>query len=359
MIRFYDYQASESLIESLTSEVKEGRISKGKYSELFENRFSDFSGLRHCSLVNNGTTALQCALSCLGLVPGDEVILPALGYMAAANVSILMGLTPVFADVDINDLNMSVKSLKRLITAKTRCVVFIHNYGNSSRIEEIARVCQDSNLFLIEDCAEAVGTKVNGKHVGSFGDLATFSLHLAKTITAGEGGIVCTNNPNYGNKVKLLRDHGVDRNGGNPYFHVIAGYNFRISNIHATIALDSLSQINSNLAIKSSICSRYENELNLSVRIRIQSHHEIAFWAFPLICISKAQRDSLRDYLFQHGIETRDCFVAVGDMPFYKGYCTESSNGSDISSRTIFLPTHHLLSYDDVSFIIKLINEKI
>jgi len=209
-------------------------ISGGKYIDLLEREFKKFLKVKYALLVNNGTTAIHCALLSLKLKFDDEIIVPGYGYMAAANIARSMNMNIKFADVDKNTFCVSLENIKKKKTRKTKVVVITHTYGNVHEVQKIKSWCLKNNIKLIEDAAEALGSKFKNKFAGTFGDVGTFSLHATKNITTGEGGLVVTNNSKIASLLKLYRSHGVLEKR---YYHIVPGHNFRITNFQAAMGL--------------------------------------------------------------------------------------------------------------------------
>ncbi|MBS1736702.1 MAG: DegT/DnrJ/EryC1/StrS aminotransferase family protein, partial [Bacteroidetes bacterium] len=199
--------------------------SKGKYIPLFENAFADFTAIKHAASVCNGTVALHVALVALGIGPGDEVIVPTFTYIASVNAITYTGATPVFVDSLPKTWQMDTEDVERKITNKTKAIMAVHLYGQPCDLDALKTIADNNKLFLIEDCAEAIGTYYKGKHVGGFGDIACFSFFGNKTITSGEGGMVLSNNEELLNKVAHLKGQGLAKN--REYWHDLIGFNYR------------------------------------------------------------------------------------------------------------------------------------
>src|SRR5512140_1035165 len=166
--------------------------SKGRFLADFEREFARYIGVAHAGAVSNGTVALHLALVALGIGPDDEVLVPTLTYIASVNAITYTGATPVFVDSCASDWQMDPDDVRRKITPRTRAIMAVHLYGHPCPMEELRAIAKEHDLFLIEDCAEAFGSLYHGQHVGTFGDIATFSFFGNKTITTGEGGMVVT-----------------------------------------------------------------------------------------------------------------------------------------------------------------------
>jgi perosamine synthetase len=189
-------------------------ISRGTYwatgpeIEQFENKLSDYVGLKHAVTFNSGTSALHAVLLAHGIKSGQEVIVPSFTFTSTANAPIFVGATPVFAEIEDKTYGLDPEDVKEKINIKTKAIIPLHYGGCPCMIEELAEIAEDHNLILIEDAAESLGSKVKNKLVGSFGDTAMISFCQNKIITTGEGGCIVTNSDEICNKLKLIRSHG-------------------------------------------------------------------------------------------------------------------------------------------------------
>ncbi len=183
--------------------------SKGRFIAEFEQKFASYIQGSYATTVSNGTVALHLALLTLGIGPGDEVIVPTLTYIASVNAIAYVGATPVFVDSLEQTWQVDPEDIKRKITSKTRAILIVHLYGQPCEMDAIVKIAKDHNLFLIEDCAEAFGSKYKGRHVGTFGHIATFSFFGNKTLTTGEGGMVVTEDPLLFDRAVCLKGQGL------------------------------------------------------------------------------------------------------------------------------------------------------
>lgn len=226
-------------------------LTDGPRLRQFETSFSKFVGSRFAIGVSNATSALHMSLKALNIKPGDEVIVPDITFVATANAVLLSGATPVLADVNIDDFNISASSLKKNITSKTKAIIPVHMAGKACNMIEIKKIAEKSNIFVVEDCAHAIGTRFRGKHVGTFGDMGCFSFYPTKNITTIEGGMVVTNNQNMEQYIRRVRSHGINRSlmqrykVGMPWEYDIEepGYNYRLDEIRASLGIVQLRRI--------------------------------------------------------------------------------------------------------------------
>ena len=324
--------------------------SKGKYIKLFEDSFSEFVNINHSVAVSNGTVALHLALLALGIVAGDEVIVPTFTYIASVNAIKYVNAKPVFVDSDPVTWQINSSKIREKITKKTKAIMAVHIYGHPCDMKEIKKIAKENKLYIIEDCAEAIGSYYDNKHAGSFGDIATFSFFGNKTITTGEGGMVCTNNKNLHDLVVRLKGQGLAT--GKEYFHDIIGYNYRMTNICAAIGFAQLERISDILKEKDRVISEYKKALK---NVPVSIHQEVgnvkhSYWMFTILASSEKEKNELRNYLAEYGIETRPAFHPVHTMPMYIDGNTYPV-AEDLGRRGVNLPSYPDLSNDDIEFI--------
>lgn len=324
--------------------------SKGKYIDLFESNFGKYLGLDHSIAVSNGTVALHLALLALNVGEGDEVIVPTLTYIASVNAIRYCRATPVFVDSNIQDWQMNPDEIEQSITDKTKAILIVHLYGQACNMKSIMRIAKKHNLKVVEDAAEALGSSYDNQKVGTFGDLATFSFYGNKTITTGEGGMVVTNRKDLATKVRHLKGQGLAEN--RQYWHDVVGYNYRMTNICAAIGVAQLEQINEIIAKKIEIANWYMKFLPETVGYQRQNPGTFhSYWIFSILVNLASDRENLREYLNERGVETRPVFYPVHSMPMYLGNISPQENfpiAVEIASRGINLPSYPDLNESDI-----------
>ena len=330
--------------------------SKGKFIQQFEENFSRFSGIKNSISVSNGTVALHVALLALGIGQDDEVIVPTFTYIASVNAIQYTGANPIFADSDPNTWQIDVNKIEEKITTKTKAIMAVHIYGHPCDMDAIMNIAKKYKLFIIEDCAEAIGSYYKNKHAGTMGDISTFSFFGNKAITTGEGGMVCTNDNSLADLSFRIKGQGLAKN--REYYHDIVGYNYRMTNICAAIGCAQLERINEILINKSRVAQNYIENLN---NLPIEYHKQIgnvkhSYWMFTILVSSKDERTKLRNHIKENGIETRPTFHPVHSMPMYK---TKENFvvAEDLGNRGINLPSYPDLSETDIQFITGKIKE--
>jgi len=322
--------------------------SKGKYISLFEAGFGEFVGVKHALSVSNGTVALHVALAALGIGPGDEVLVPTFTYIASVNAITYTGATPVFVDSEPEYWQISVEDARRKITPKTKAVMAVHLYGQACDMDAVMELAAEHKLLVVEDCAEAIGSTVNGKHVGTFGDISTFSFFGNKTITTGEGGMVVTNNDELADMVGRLKGQGLARN--REYWHDLVGYNYRMTNICAAIGYAQLAGVETILQKKRQIADWYKEELaNLPLSVHSERPGSVhSYWMVSILLSNSQMRDPLRQALALDGIETRPLFYPSHEMEIYRSDISYPI-AEDVSARVMNLPSYPDLEREDVA----------
>ncbi|MBM4240875.1 MAG: DegT/DnrJ/EryC1/StrS family aminotransferase [Euryarchaeota archaeon] len=226
-------------IEEVVKVLKSGFIAQGPKVAEFERMFADYVGTKHAVATSNGTTALHIALLAAGIGPGDEVITTPFSFIATANSILYVGAKPIFADIDPKTYNIDPQEIQESVTHRTKTIIPVHLYGQPACMDAISEIARDHDLKVIEDAAQAHGALYKNKKVGSFGDMACFSFYPTKNITTGEGGIITTDNDEMAQIARTLRAHGEKER----YEHVVLGYNFRMTDIAASIGIIQLKKL--------------------------------------------------------------------------------------------------------------------
>jgi perosamine synthetase len=330
--------------------------SAGRFIGDFERAFADRFGVRHAIGTNNGTTALHVALVSLGIGEGDEVIVPTLTYIASANAVRYCGAKPVFVDSEPQTWNLDPQAVAAAITPRTKAILPVHLYGHPADMQAIMAIAQRHNLAVVEDAAEAIGARAHGHYVGGIGTIATFSFFGNKIITTGEGGMVVTNDTALAERVRLYRGQGMDSQ--RRYWFPVVGYNYRITNIEAAIGLAQLERYDDHAAKRATIAGWYSERLgahgaHLFDLPVTQPWAEHAYWIYTLVLRDdiRHSRDDVMAAMTAAGIETRPVFYPMHVMPPYREPDGSYPVAERIGKRGISLPTHGLLTEDDVDYI--------
>jgi perosamine synthetase len=325
--------------------------SRGRFVNEFESSFATRICVEHSASVSNGTVALHLALMALGIGPGDEVIVPTLTYIASANAVAYTGATPVFVDSLRDTWQIDPEDIRRNITPRTRAIMPVHLYGHACDMDALIAIAQEHRLFIVEDCAEAFGTLYKGQHVGTFGDISTFSFFGNKTITTGEGGMVVSNDKTLIERARHLKGQGLAAH--REYWHDVVGYNYRMTNIEAAIGLAQLERADEFITRKRALAQRYTTALRgLPVEVHAEAIDTVhSYWMFSILVEHASLRDPLRKHLAEAGIETRPLFYPMHTMPMYSSNYRKHNVAEDLAWRGINLPSWPGLAIEQVSSI--------
>lgn len=330
--------------------------SRGNYIERFESAFSQFVGVAEATTVSNGTVAIHLALEALGIGVGDEVIVPSFTYIASVNTILQTGAKPVYVDSLEETLQVNPAAVRAAIGPRTKAVMVVHLYGHPCDMDEIQAICREHSILLIEDCAEAFGSRWKGRHVGSFGDAATFSFFGNKTITTGEGGMVLARDAGVMKRCRHLKSQGVSAE--REYWHDSLAYNYRMTNIQAAIGLAQIEIATPILARKQALAEAYRKGLSA---LPLRTHEPVgdvihSYWMCSIIVDEADKRDELRATLKRAGIETRPFFSPAHRMPHSaaEGHfpCADS-----LSQRGINLPSFPDMSDKEVATVCRVIRD--
>ncbi len=337
--------------------------SSGSFVERFESEFAALCGTRTAVAVANGTVALHLALLALGLEPGDEVLVPALTYVATANAVRYVGAEPVFVDVDPQTWCLDPARLEEAITPRTRGILAVHLYGHPADMEAINRVAAAHNLWVIEDAAQAHTARYKGRAVGGLARAATFSFYGNKIFTSGEGGAITLSDPQLEARMRLLRGQGMDPR--RRYFFPVIGYNFRLTNLACALLCAQLRRRGEILERRRRIFATYRCLLEDLAGIEGPPRApwaEPAPWVYSITVDASVygrSRDELADWLAERGIETRPFFVPLHRLPPYREPSRRRGDYLPVSERLgrtgLSLPVHAGLSEAELEHIAGLI----
>lgn len=364
MIPIAEPSLGQEELNNITEAVKSGWISsKGKFIPEFEEGFAEYCGVKYGVATSNGTVALHLALTALGVEKGDEVIVPTLTFIATANAVRYTGAKPIFVDSTPDYWCIAPEKVEDAITPVTKAIIPVHLYGHPCDMDAIIAIAQKHNLYVIEDAAEAHGAEYKGRKVGSFGDISCFSFYGNKIITTGEGGMCLTNNEGLAQRMKTLRDHGM--NPHKRYWHDTVGFNYRMTNMQAAVGVAQLGKLVKIIDKRKTIAEWYCEALrdlkeNKLIKLHPQMHWaKCVYWIYSILLqdlSNVSRRDELIEKLAEEGVETRPLFYPLHRMPPY--YTKEEFPiAEDLSKRGISLPSSSNLSREQVGIIAALIKD--
>lgn len=327
----------------------------GRFITEFEEKFAKYCGCQYAISCSNGTVSLHLILLAMGIGVGDEVIMPSLTYIATANTVRYCGATPIFVDSEEDTFNIDPLKIEEKITSRTKAIMPVHLYGLPANMKAIHEISQKYNIPIIEDAAEAHGAEYDGKKVGSFGLASSFSFFGNKVITSGEGGMIVTNNKELYEKMKLLKGQAVCPN--KKYWHVEVGYNYRMTNMQAAVGLGQLENIDWHINQRERIAKLYEKYLKkLEKYVKLQfvpENCKQTYWMNNIILQDnvKKERDQVMEEMEKNGIEMRPVFYPMHVMPPYLDNTISCPVAEKLASRGISLPSHALLTEEDIRYI--------
>ncbi|MEM9884200.1 MAG: DegT/DnrJ/EryC1/StrS family aminotransferase, partial [Planctomycetota bacterium] len=261
---------TDAEIDAVAATLRSGRLSIGPKQEAFEHTVAQRSGRQRGVAVSSGTAGLHLALLALNVGPGDEVITPPFSFIASANCALMVGATPVFADICPTSLNLDPAKVEAAITENTKAIIAVEVFGNTTHLAELERIAQRHEIPLIEDCCEALGgTAANGRAVGSFGRVGVYGFYPNKQITTGEGGLIVTDDDQLADRCISLRNQGRatqahtgnDRTAGSWLAHERLGYNYRLSEVSAALGLAQMDRLDAMLDARRRVAGHYMRRL--------------------------------------------------------------------------------------------------
>lgn len=355
---------SKKEIDEVKKVLNSGLIAQGRRVLELESELAKLCGTKYAIAVNSGTAALHTALVSAGVGTGDEVITTPFTFVATANSILMAGAKPVFADIREDTFNIDPDMIERAITKKTKAIIVVNLYGQPAEYKKINSIAKKHNLIVIEDAAQSIGAEYMGKPSGSLGDIGCFSFYATKNIMCGEGGMITTNNKVYTERARLFRHHGQDEK--KKYEYTGLGYNYRMTDISATIALGQLKKIDefTNKRIRNAkILSKGLMGIKGIVVPLVSDESKHVFHQYTLRITKdfKISRDKLKDYLSGNGIysgifypkplylyEHLKCTKAeINNMPIVKR----------VSGEVLSLPVHPFIKISDINYIVaKILN---
>jgi dTDP-4-amino-4,6-dideoxygalactose transaminase len=350
--------------------IQSGWISTGPKCEELERMFIDMFKVNYAVSMSNCTDALHlCCLVC-GIGPGDEVLCPSLTFAASANCIRYAGATPVFCDiVGPNHININPEDIEKKITPKTKAILVVHMAGFPCLMDEIMAIAHKYNIKVIEDACHGPLSEYKGKKLGTIGDCAAFSFFSNKNISTGEGGMFISNNKEMADKARLLRSHGMttmsyQRAGGHAtaYDIVELGYNFRLDDIHAAIAIEQLKKLPKDLNDRIAVRARYIERLSKIDNVVVpfaENQEFVSNYIMPII-ITKGtveDRDNIRNSIHAAGIQTSVHYPAIHRFSIYKNHNAVLPQTEYVTDHEITLPMYAALTIEQVDYICDIVDK--
>jgi dTDP-4-amino-4,6-dideoxygalactose transaminase len=358
-----DFDSQEE--EAVMQVIKSRWLTMGAMTQAFEEEFAAYTGAKHAFAVANGTAALHLACMLLDLKAGDEVICPSLTFVATANGIRYTGATPVFADIQSEqDLDISVGSIERRLTDRTRAIMVMHYGGYACDMPAIAALAKAKGLAIIEDAAHAVGSEIGGRALGVWGDVGCYSFFSNKNMTTGEGGMVVTNDDAMADKLRILRSHGMttmswDRHRGHAWSYDVVelGYNYRLDEIRAALGRVQLSKLERFNERRRQLTALYREQFQELVPEVVVPFNESrgvsACHLLPILLPPGSDRIHFMEHMKSQGIQTSIHYPPIHKFKIYQDAKNNLPVTENVADREVTLPLYPNLKDEEVALVVQ------
>ena len=338
-----EYRELKGEIDAAVARVfSSGRFVLGPEGEALEREIAQFIGAAHAVGCNSGTDALHFPLLAAGIGPGDEVVIPGFTFFATGEAVSYTGATPVFADVDAGTFNLDPESLRKSITRKTKAVIAVHLFGQCAALDEIAAICKEKKLVLVEDCAQCIGADYDGRRAGSWGEFGGFSFYPTKNLAAaGDAGMMTAKSEEHVKILRMLRHHGSRQT----YLHDRVGWNSRLDELQAAVLRVKLKRLEDFNRRRRAVAKRYREKL-AGARVTLPVEHGRGTHVYHQFTIRSERRDAIREALGKEGIASSVFYpMPLHQQPAYAGLGNKPSlpNAEAAAKTVLSLPIHPLL----------------
>jgi len=329
--------------------IKTSKFVGGEEVLKFENNFSNFTGAKYCASVGNGTDALEIAVKSLDLKKNSEVIVPVNTWISTAEAVVVNGLKLVFCDINLDDYTICLKDLQKKINKKTSAIIAVHLYGNPADIIKIKKIIKNKNIKIIEDCAQAHGTKINNNHVGTLGDVGTFSFFPGKNLGGfGDGGAIITNSKKIYEYSLRARSHGAIKK----YDHRFPGRNSRLDTIQSAVLNIKLKNYKKVISIRNKLAKIYFSKLKNINDIKIFRINKKNQYSFHQFVIRTSKRNMLKTYLAKNNIDTMIHYpYMLNELGFFPKKVLK--NSKNLGGKILSLPISEEHSKKEIEFVSK------
>jgi dTDP-4-amino-4,6-dideoxygalactose transaminase len=371
-IPLFQLNFDEKEIAAVTETIRSKWLSTGPKCDELEMLFAEMLNVNYTISLDNCTNALHLAMKLCEIGVGDEVLCPSLTFAASVNCIRYVGATPVFCDIEgYDDMNISASEIEKSITDRTKAIIVVHVAGFPANMDAIMRIAEKHNLKVIEDACHGPFSEYNNMKLGTIGDIGCFSFFSNKNISTGEGGMIVTNNEVFAKRTRLLRSHGMttmsyQRASGHAteYDIVDLGYNYRMDDIRASIAIVQLKKIQSDLEKRNIVRQQYLDNLSKIKNIIIpfsDNKNFVSNYIMPIVLSNstKEKRNFVRNKLHEKGIQTSVHYPAIHRFSIYKSYAKSLPITEYVTDNEITLPMYGALTKQQIDFIVTTLNEAI
>jgi dTDP-4-amino-4,6-dideoxygalactose transaminase len=362
MIPFVDLHRQYETIkpeidQAITDVIKETAFIGGKRISEFETAFANWLGVKHCIGCANGTDSIEILLQAMGIGVGDEVIVPAISWISTSEAVSSVGAIPIFVDIDPVTYTIDTTLIEKALSSKTKAIIPVHLYGHPADMISIMPIAENYGLKVIEDCAQAHGAKINGQNIGTFGDAASFSFYPGKNLGAyGDAGGMVTNSDELARIARQIANHGQE----GKHNHLIEGRNSRLDGLQAAVLSVKLPHLDNWVKARNTVAEHYVAEVN-NGKIQLPKITENYTHAWHLFVIRSENRDVLKKYLYDNGVETAIHYPTA--LPFLTCYANRNLKKSDFpiafayQSQILSLPMFPELTQQEQNKVIQLLND--
>lgn len=370
-IPFHKPYITEEEIEGVVDSLRNGWLTMGKKTIEFEERFKIYIGSKHAIAVNSCTAALHLALRVIGIKEGDEVIVPTTTFVATAEVVNYFNAKPVLVDIEKDTHLIDVRKIEKKITKKTKAIIPVHFSGQPADMDPIMDIAKKYNLFVVEDAAHALPAWYKGRKIGTIGDITAFSFYATKTITTGEGGMATTDNPEWAERMKILRLHGISKDAWKRYtkegsweYDVLEkGYKYNTTDINAALGLAQLKKADWLWERRKYIAERYNEafkDYEELILYKVKEDRTSSWHLYPLklnLEALKIDRNRFIEELKKRGIGTSVHFIPLYRFTYYKerfGYTPkEFPNSEWVFERVLSLPIYPGMTEEEIGYVVE------
>lgn len=349
----------ENDVQAVAEVVRSKRLALGSKNLEFERLVCEKFGVKHAITVNSGTSALHLIVKAMGLGPGDEVLVPSFTFVASVNAILFEGATPVFVDIDPDTYCISMKDAEKKITKKTKAVMVVDVFGHPADWTSIGSFAKKHQLKVIDDCCEAIGAQYEDKWIGGFGDAGTFAFYPNKQMTTGEGGMIVTNDDKLAELCRAYRNQG--RGAMSAWLeHDHLGYNYRLDEMSAALGCTQFNKLDRMLQDREKVALKYLKEFSMYPEIKTQvvkPNVKMSWFVFVVTLPVGSDRNTMMKALETQGIPTRAYFSPVHEQKYFQKFIDPEMCllpvTMDVSSRTLALPFHGMLTDEEIHFVVE------
>ncbi len=352
-------------IQTVVEVLQSGRLALGPKAEEFEHHFIEYLGVKHAVAVSSGTSALHLIVRSLGLGPGDEVLVPSFTFAASVNAILFEGATPVFVDIEPETYNLDPEDLERKITPRTKAIMVVDIFGHPAEWDAILEIAGRYGLRVIDDSCEALGAEYKGNKLGQFGDAAAFAFYPNKQITTGEGGIIVTNDDEIAALCRSMRNQGRPEMGS-WLEHARLGYNYRMDEMSAALGVSQFKRLEQHLQKREQVAAMYTRRLQNVAGVhppRVKPHVRMSWFVYVVTLAEGLQRDPVMNYMERRGIPSRGYFAPIHTQPYIRERFGDLGGQlprtEAIAQRTIALPFHNNLTFDEIEEVVAVLEEAV